>query len=272
MAFAVITKNKEKVFNQKVINISSKDNYDFQIVTGFDYVLTIQYSAEKNKCLVTNRTHCNNFLFKGEVLPEKLLVEKVCKIMVKDSDEFITIKILESSEVLQKPSNTCNSAEFSADRDKIENERVKIRKEISAKIDELRRKLSMNSKFGILLHIALYIASFICAFGVSNYLTGLTPETSSEVIQMPVNLKLIFLYSLIIYSLSLMLKQGFFLLLQNKSGKGDNSSKTAEKIMIVLSLIFFIAIYLINVAYYLAPKGMPLFAVFIFFSLMLTLL
>ena len=263
MAFAVITKNKEKVFNQKVINISSKDNYDFQIVTGFDYVLTIQYSAEKNKCLVTNRTHCNNFLFKGEVLPEKLLVEKVCKIMVKDSDEFITIKILESSEVPQKPSNTGNSAEFSADRDKIENERVKIRKEISAKIDELRRKLSMNSKFGILLHIALYIASFICAFGVSNYLTGLAPETSSEVIQMPVNLKLIFLYSLIIYSLSLMLKQGFFLLLQNKSGKGDNSSKTAEKIMIVLSLIFFIAIYLINVVYYLTPKGMPLFAVFI---------
>lgn len=264
MAFVIITKNKEKTFNQKLINISSASGYDFQLDLGFDYILTVQYNHEKNKCLVSNRTNCDKFLFKGEILPEKLLVEKVCKIMVKDSDEFITIKILESAEssAPKQETNTINP-ELSNQKDNIESSRIKIIQEISGKTDELKRKLSMNSKFGILMHIALYIATFICAFGVSNYLMGLSPDTSSDVIQMPANLKLVFMYSLIVYSVGLMLKQGFFLLLQNKSGKGDKTSKTAEKIMIVISLIFFLAIYLINVSYYLAPKGMPLFAIFI---------
>ena len=264
MAFVIITKNKEKTFSQKLVNISSRPNYDFQLETGFDYILTVQYNAEKNKCLITNRTKCDKFLFKGEVIPEKLLVEKVCKIMVKDSDEFITIKITESNETtIPKQDTNYTSQELSNQKNDIESSRIKIIQEISGKTDELKRKISMNSKFGILMHIVLYIASFICAFGVSNYLMGLSPDTSTEVIQMPANLKLVFMYSLIVYSVGLMLKQGFFLLLQNKSGKGDNTTKTAERIMIILSLIFFLAIYLINVSYYLAPKGMPLFAVFI---------
>ena len=262
MAFVIITKNKEKEFSQKLVNISSKDGCDFKLDTGFDYILTVQYSAEKNKCLITNRTKSDKFLFKGNILPEKLLVEKVCKIMVKDSDEFITVKITENSEQAQNKENLSNP-ELKTQRDEIEKYRINIVKEISAPIDELKRKLSMNSKFGILLHITLYIASFICAFGVSNYLMGLSVDTSSDVLQMPVNIKLVFLYSLIVYSVGLMLKQGYFLYLQNKSHKSDNTSKSAEKFMIVLSLIFFVAIYLINVSYYLAPKGMPVFAVLI---------
>ena len=265
MAFVIITKNKEQKFEKSVINISSREGADIRLNLNFDYVITIQYNAEKNKCLVSNRTNCDKLLFKGEILPQKLLVEKVCKIMVKDSDEFITVKILDNSELTQTQQNTNNdiNPDLTHKRDDIENMRIKIIKEISAPLNELKRKLSMNSKFGILIHITLYIASFICAFGVSNYLMGLSPDTSSDVLQMPVNIKLVFLYSLIVYSVGLMLKQGFFLYLQNRSHKTDNTSKSAEKIMIVLSLIFFVAIYLINVAYYMAPKSMPVFAVMI---------
>ena len=264
MAFVINTKNKEKVFDKKLIYISSREGCDFQIKTGFEYILAVQYSAEKNKCLITNKTNCDKFLFKGEVLPEKLLVDKVCKIMIKDSDEYITVKITGNQQ--QKHSEQNNSAldsKLDTRKTEIENTRIKIIKEISAPLDEFKRKLSMNSKFGILMHIVLYIASFICAFGVSNYLMGLSVDTSSDVLQMPVNIKLVFLYSLIVYSVGLMLKQGFFLFLQNKSGNGDKSTKSAEKIMIVLSLLFFLAIYLINVSYYMQPKGMPVFAVLI---------
>lgn len=267
MAFVIATKNKEKTFNQKVVYISPKSDCDFPLDTGFDYVLIVQYSEEKNKCLVTNRTKNDKFLFKGEVLPEKLLVEKVCKIMIKDSDEFITIKLVENSTAEIKPEqetqNEAVSPELTHARDEIENSRIKIIKEISAPIAELKRKISMNSKFGILMHIVLFIASFICAFGVSNYLMGLSPDTSGDVLQMPVNIKLVFLYSLIVYSVGLMLKQGIFLFLQNKSGKTDHASKAVEKIMIVVSLIFFLAIYLINVAYYISPKEMSVFAILI---------
>ncbi len=264
MAFVISTKNKEKTFDKKLIYISSKEGCDFQITTGFDYILAVQYSAEKNKCLITNKTKSDRFLFKGEVLPEKLLVEKVCKIMVKDSDEYITVKITENHKPEHiEQNNSVSDTQLETRKTEIENSRIKIIKEISAPLDELKRKLSMNSKFGILMHIVLYIASFICAFGVSNYLMGLSVDTSSDILQMPVNIKLVFLYSLIVYSTGLMLKQGFFLFLQNKSGNGDNSTKSAEKIMIVLSLIFFLAIYLINVSYYMQPKGMPVFAVLI---------
>ena len=74
----------------------------------------------------------DKFLFKGEVLPEKLLVEKVCKIMIKDSDEFITIKITESNETAQPQASENNiKPEVIHKKEEIENARIKIIKEIS---------------------------------------------------------------------------------------------------------------------------------------------
>ena len=38
MAFAIVTKNNKKVFNQQMINISPKDDSDFPIDLGFDFL------------------------------------------------------------------------------------------------------------------------------------------------------------------------------------------------------------------------------------------
>ena len=73
-------------------------------------------------------------------------------------------------------------------------------------------------------------------------------------------MKLIFVYSLIIYGIGLILKQGVFVYFQNKLGEGTNVSAIAEKFMIVLSSIFYIAVYAINVLYYIT---MPAFAILI---------
>ena len=113
------------------------------------------------------------------------------------------------------------------------------------------------------MHITLFVASFICAFGVSNYLTGLPLTNDGTTVQIPTNTKLVLLYSLIIYSVGLMLKQGFFLYLRRKEEKKNSTPVVVEKLMIVLSLVFFIAIYLINLLYYIASKDMALFAIFI---------
>ena len=43
--------------------------------------------------------------------------------------------------------------------------------------------------------------------------------------------------------------------------QGYNNREISEKLMIVLPLIFYIAIYLINVAYYISPKFMSAFAI-----------
>ena len=82
MGFTISTKNKEQSFNQKIVYISSKPNYDFQVETDFDFILGIQYDEKTNKCRLVNKYKYPQFKFKGEVLPEKMMIDKVCKIMI----------------------------------------------------------------------------------------------------------------------------------------------------------------------------------------------
>ena len=93
------------------------------------------------------------------------------------------------------------------------------------------------------MHIALLIASVVLAFGVSNYLTGLPLKDAANIIQMPVNMKLVLMYSVIIYGIGLIGKQGFCLFLQNKL-ESNTSSVIAEEFMMIFSLILFSAVYL----------------------------
>ncbi len=280
MAFTIISKNNQKTFADKeLVNISSKDGYDYKIEVGFDFMLTVQYDAKTGKCTLLNQFNNKRFLFKGKPIPARLEIDKVCKIMIDDSDEFITIRVLGASvnrdvtrenmtesDIKAIYGNNVNAAArlmIEKRKNEIEEARVSIIKEISATINDLKRKISMNSKSGILLHLAMFFASFVCAFGVSNYLTGLPLTDAGSVIQMPTNMKLIFIYALVVYGVGLIMKQGVFLYFQNKLGEDTSSSVIAEKFMIVLSLLFYIAIYIINVLYYLTPQTLSFFAVFI---------
>lgn len=280
MAFTITTKHGEKTFaNKELVNISSRDGADLTMDLGFDFLLTVQYDSKSNKCALLNQFNNARFLFKGKQLPPKLDIDRVCKIMVDGSDEFISIKVIGESvnrEIAQENvtendikaiyGNDVNAAAklmIEKRKSEIESARVSIIKEIGAPINSLRNKLSMNSKTGIFLHAALFFSSLICAFGLSNYLTGLPLSEAGNVIQMPTNMKLILIYTLIVYGVGLILKQGIFLYFQNKLGEGTNISTIAEKFMIALSLIFYAAIYLINVLYYISPKTFPVFAVLI---------
>ena len=277
MAFTIVTKAGEQTFASKeLVNISSRDGYDVKVNTGFDFMLTVQYDPNTNQCTLLNQFNNTKFLFKGKPIPQRMEINKVCKLMAENSDEFITIKVIGGSIDTSTLENTIDENDIKAiygenvnaqaklkiDKAKAEIEKVRVAiiKEISADINNLKNKLSMNSKTGIVLHIALFVASLVCAFGVSNYLTGLPLEDSGNVIQMPTNMKLIIVYSLIIYGIGLILKQGVFVYFQNKLGEGTNVSKIAEKFMIVLASIFYVAVYSINVLYYIT---MPVFAILI---------
>lgn len=279
MAFTISSKNNEKTFSDKeVVNISSKSGYDFQLGTDFPFMLILQYDPKTNRCLLINQFRCQKFLFKGKPLPASLEIDKVCKIMVEGSDEFLMIKVdgqarqaLQSEVMSEADIRAVYGKDVNAEaklrldkrKTELENARVAIIKQIAAPINDLKNKISMNSKGGIILHIALFLASLVSAFGVSNYLTGLPLEEAGSVIQMPTNLKLIFIYALIIFGVGLILKQGVYLLLQEKSGQTIENSNIAQRFMVVLSSAFYVAIYLINVLYYLGPKSLPFFAVFV---------
>ncbi len=280
MAFTITTLSNEKTFSDKeLVNISSKPGFDYQMNTGFDFMLTVQYDPRTNKCVLLNQFGNTKFLFKGKPIPARLEIDKVCKIMVEGSHEFILIRTLGATanrEIAQEEmteadiraiyGNDVNAAaRLKVDRrkDEIEKARVSIVKEIGAKINEYKNKISMNSKGGVMLHIALFLASYVCAFGISNYITGLPLEDAGSVIQMPTNLKLIFIYAFIVFGVGMVMKQGVYLFMQNRLGEGTNVSQIAEKFMIVLSSLFYVAIYLINVVYYMGPKSLPFFSVLI---------
>ena len=280
MAFTIATKYGEKTFADKeLVNISSREGADIKLNLGFDFLLTVQYDVRLNKCTILNQFNNPKFLFRGKTLPSRLDVDKVCKIMVDGSDEYITVKVAGSAvncnvaeeNITENDIRAIYGNEINASakiliekrKSELEEARVAIIKDIGARVNELKRKISLNSKGGIVLHLAMLLASFVCAFGVSNYLTGLPLSDSANVIQMPTNMKLIFVYAFIVYGIGLVLKQGIFLYLQNKTGEDTTTSKIAEKFMIVLSMIFYASIYLINVLYYIAPKTFPVFAVLI---------
>ena len=280
MGFSIISKAGEKTFlDKEVVNISSRDGYDYKLDVDFDFMLTIQYNKSTNKCYLLNQFNNTKFLFKGKPLPQTMEINKVCKIIASGSDEFITIKMLETSYDTSNLGNNIDESDIKSiygdkvnaqtkikiDQSKaeIEKARVSIVKDIYADINQLKSKISANSKAGIMIHIALYFASLVCAFGISNYLTGLPLEDAGNVIQMPTNMKLIFVYSLVVYGIGMILKQGVFLYFQNKLGEDSSVSVVAEKFMMVLPCIFYAAVYVINVLYYITPKTFPVFAVLI---------
>ena len=269
MGFTVTSKNQEQTFNdKKVVYIGSKQNCDFIINTGFEFVLGVAYDEVHNKCKLVNKFKYSQFLFKGEVLPEVMMIDKVCKIMIKDSDEFITIKIGDAADNTPTSKESSKEHNISTNRvlkeqNVIESERVKIIKEVSSVINSLKRKISVNSKLGILLHIGLLISSFICAFGISNYLMGIPLSNDELTVQIPINAKLVLFYTFIIYSVGTMLKQGLYLFMQRKAGNDTSTPVIIEKLMISSAFIFYIATYLINLLYYISSKDITLFAIFI---------
>ena len=274
MGFIITTKQGEYDFSDKeLVTIGSKEGFDVKINTDFDSMLTLQYDKNSNRCILLNQFNNKNFLFKGAPLPQNLEIDNVSKVMVSNSDEFITVKItpktveVKNEELSENDFKTLYGDKAQSGiklkiekrKDEIEAARVAITKETSFHINDLTKKLTINSNSTFSLHIALLFASLICAFGVANYLTGLPLKDANSVIQMPLNLKLILMYMVIIYGIGLTLKQGVYLHYRNK----DHNEAGAQNFMIGVSLVFFGAIYLINVLYYLAPNTMNIFAVLI---------
>lgn len=274
MGYTITTKKGEIDFQDKeLITIGSKEGFDVKLDVDFDCMLTLQYDKENNRCILLNQFDNKNFLFKGTALPKTTEIDKVLKVMVTGSDEFITVKIVSNSVDL-KPQNmgegdfktlygdsAASSVKLKIEnmKDEIEKARIAITKETSFHINDLTKKNNINTNTIFALHIALIFASLICSFGVANYLTGLPLEDAQSVIQMPLNLKLILMYTLIICAIGLTLKQGVYLLFKYK----EEAKPPVHNFMIAISSIFFFAIYIINLLYYMAPNTMNIFAVLI---------
>lgn len=285
MAIVVASQNGEKIFTKDVINIGTNPNCDVVLNLNYDILLTLQLIG--GKCTITNNFQSEKVLFKGQPI-KRVEVTNVCKLMFADSQEFLSVKLLaENSQPAVKTVTSISKEDFTEEdikglygkdvnavtkvklekqKEDIESARVAITKQVAFHINDLKNKLSSNSRTSIFLHIAMFFSSMICAFGVSNYLMGLNIKESANFLHLPTNIKVWMIYTVIIYGICLLLKQGVCLYLQSNVQKDmSKSSKLGQSFMLLFSLIFVLGIYVVNLVYYMNLNDYMTFAIFISF-------
>ena len=246
MIITLTSKNNEKTFtNKEFINIGSNPNCDFTVNIGEEFTLTLECDSANNKLVLLNTFNNPNILFKGTPLAQRTEIDKVCKLMSGLNDEFISIKIVEQQNV----SGTFETDAIEQRKAEIEKARVGVIKKTGHIINDLKSKLTLNYRASVFLHISMILTSLVTAFGVSNYLTGLEIEETKNFIHLPTNIKILVAFTVVVYGLCLILKQGVYLYFQNKE-KSTPTSVPAQHFMLFSTGLFFSAIYAINLLYY----------------------
>ena len=281
MSVTITSKNQEKTFREKdFIIIGSNSDCDFQINTGFDFILTVQYDDRQKKCTVTNNFENSNILFKGEPFKGRLVLTKFCKLQISGSDEFISIKInsdetvgniaqkdltqTEMKELYGNNINTDVKLKLEKRKSDLEKERIAIAKQIAFAINDIKKRLSLNFKASIVLNTALIISTIVMTFGITNYLLGLPISDTVAFMNMPVNIKMLALFSILTYAVSLSLKQGIFLYLQNRDvTKPLTGAKFAQNFLIILPTFFMLGFYAVNMIYYMNPNGRIVYGILV---------
>lgn len=286
MTIVISSSKNEKIFIDKdMINIGTNPNCDFQLDLDFDLLITVQYIKSENKCIVMNTFHSDKIFFKGETFG-KIEVGNICKLLTADSSEFISIRVLtDETDTARKTikaigeedftendikrlygsdSNPITRVKIEKQKEDIESARVAIIKQSGYTISDLKHKLSSNFKTSLFLHIAMFFGAVMCAFGLSNYLMGLSIADSANYMHLPTNIKIWFVYSILVYGLCLLMKQGVYQSLLNKSAKGvPPTSKFAETFFIGFATILMLGVYAINLVYFMNVKDFVVFAIFI---------
>lgn len=257
MAVIISSKNFEKEFGMnKIITVGSSELNDFY-VEGQKFELILEFNEDENSYTVINNSGDKPY-FKGQPF-KKLTVANVARFLFPDSDEFVNIKVLPKIEVVNSTSK--NKAVFKKGMDlndklneikeDIDSRRIAVVKEISHKVTDLKKKLSQNLKGKIFTHFAMFWGCFVCAFGVTNYISGLSIQESANYIHLPSDIKLWLLYTILIMGIMFMFKQGMFGYFYSQSaGNQPKMSKVGQYLLIFSSLVIMLGVYIINLIYY----------------------
>lgn len=291
MALIVASRNNKRIFNQEQITIGSDLNCDYVMSIGEKFLITLHYREEDQKCIIINSSGTKKFLYKNSPIGERASISSAVKFQIADSDDYLILKIADVTkqeqvhreaqaaatpniatenvnvnqskvQVAQAPVNTDldPKEQLELRKKELEEARTTIVKETGFATFDLKKRITVNTKSANFVHIAMFVTSFVSAFGVSNYLTGLKIEETANFIQLPVNINIYILFGIIISALCFVLKHGVFLYYQNKSHKTDVTNH-AQGGLIATASIFFVAVYVINLLYYMNIS--PIFAVLI---------
>ena len=266
MTITISSKNNEKVFSDPKmtdINIGTAPNCQYKLTDlGFDLILSLQ-KQETGKWKVINNLVSDKVLFRGQPIGKSIEIGSLCKLMIADSDEFISIKITnaganpkivsgslelanrKSAEKIRKAESNKKTitmiedeelneqdietlygkgvgaqTKIKIDRRKadIERRRALVTKEIAYKANYLRQKLSQNEIILSMLNILIAFVPLAMAYILKDIIrldNGQGAQLQNKVL---------FLFSISFIIVTMLLKQGQFLLLQNKGKKNISPS------------------------------------------------
>ncbi len=268
MAIIISSLNQKKKFgSNKIITVGSSPSCDFY-VPDTNFELVVEFNETNNTYSVINNGG-NSPLFKGEVF-QTLNISKITRLLFENSDEFINFEVLHHNFQLDNVNtNSVNTGSNKTNlnkneikhkiqskivntKDDIDNRRIAIIKEISPKINDIKKKLSQNNKAAIFTHFALFGSCFVCAFGVNNYICGLSIQESKDYIHLPTDIKLWILFAVIIMGIMLIFKQGVYGYFYSKTSYNQpKMPKSSQILLITISSLLMIGIYCLNLVYYL---------------------
>ena len=290
MAILIATSTQKKVFSKSLITIGSIPDCDFKVNIGKEKLI-IQYSVARGKYIVANKFNNPRILFHEVPFSGAILLENAIKFDILDSNDYIIIKVVqlkedtEAQQVAQQqkqeetpkvevstPVYTENEMKniygpetqmsvkdkLEKHKAELEEKRAPIIKEVGFAINDIKNRLSLNNKSALFVNIAMFFGSLVSAFGVSNFITGLKIEETANFINLPTNIKILALFTFLLFGLALVLKQAAFLYFQNKKFK-EAGSLQSQNFLATVALLFFVGVYVINLIYYLNVN--PMFAI-----------
>ncbi len=157
----------------------------------------------------------------------------------------------------------------------IETRRVSILKEISFALEDAKKKMSANGNAEKFIGLALIFCPIIMASAVSDTLKNLLAENVRGFF--PLHMRLLAGYAVLLFVNSLILKQGIFLMFQDKGkekGSINKKAAAAKNFMLMLSAAIFLTVGGIIVSFYLntdtpLDQGSTIISMISLFSLVL---
>lgn len=270
MTVIISTKNKKIEFDDKnVITIGSSSSCDF-FVENENFLITLQYDSNKKAYIAYNNTN-GGITFKGKIFSQ-LEISSITRFLFPDTDNYLNIQVVSSNNFenhtvninssVKDINNFSISSKIESAKMQIENMRVQIISQISQPVTELKSKISQNTKGAIFTHFALFWSSFLCAFAVTNYITGLSIQESANYIHLPTDLKLWFLYTVLILGTLLTLKQGMYGYF-NKVNDKNTMPPIVQNFLILGSSMLLTGVYAFNLLYYFNYTKNLIFPIFI---------
>lgn len=286
MKVTITSKNNEKAFNDSnVINIGSMPNCHFKINPGFDLLISLQ-KLDNGKWKIINNLKSDKVLFRGQPIGASIEIGSLCKLMLADSDEFISIKITAAG---TNPKIVPGSLELANRKNAERLKRAESKKTISmiedeelneedietlygsgagvqAKIKIDRKKSDIERRRALITKEIAYKSNYLrqklgqneIILSVLNAFIGIVPLTMAYILKdiiafgfadKALQSRILFLVAVCFIIITCLLKQGQFLVLQNnsKGSKASTSSKLIERLCLICSGGIFAAVLLFAV-------------------------